>query len=111
MISNSGSPLSPHPQLHEISSTELEVSWDEPFTWDSFPILWYDITVYNTSEPPGSQPHAYNLTTRSKHMTINAEMTSCSVLRFEVSASNEIGMSMIGITSGGFPVGEFISYN
>ena len=90
------------------STTELEVSWDEPFTWDQFPVLNYTITVYNDSGPSGRAPHTYTVTEPSKLFTLEAEMTSCPVLSFRVSATNEIGESRNGNVSGGFPVGEIL---
>lgn len=98
-----GPPLSPHPQLHVINTTKLEVSWDEPFTWDPFPIIDYNITVYKSSEIHTSTV----VTENSTLMTIDQEMTTCSLLRIEVSARNQIGTSERGIILGGFPVGEF----
>ena len=101
-----GSPLPPHPQVEVMSTTELKVTWEEPFTFESFPILDYNITVYNSSEPNNSR--TYTVTDRSKHITIDTETTACSLLRFNVTARNEIERSRIGTTSGGFPVGEFM---
>ena len=89
-----------------MSTTELKVTWEEPFTFESFPILDYSITVYNSSEPNDSR--TYTVTDRSKHITIDTETTACSLLRFNVTARNEIERSRIGTTSGGFPVGEFM---
>lgn len=102
-----GPPLSPHPQLHVINTTKLEVSWDEPFTWDPFPIIDYNITVYNTSEVERQFHTSRVVTENSTLMTIDQEMTTCSLLRIEISARNKLGISKKGIISGGFPVGEF----
>ena len=88
-----------------MSTTELKVTWEEPFTFESFPILDYNITVYNSSTPNDS--HTYTVTDRSKLIRINTETDTCSLLRFEVTARNVIERSKIGTTSGGFPVGEF----
>ena len=88
-----------------MSTTELKVTWEEPFTFESFPILDYNITVYNSSTPNDS--HTYTVTDHSKLIRINTETDTCSLLRFEVTARNEIDKSRVGITSGGFPVGEF----
>lgn len=102
-----GPPLSPHPQLHVINATKLQVSWNEPFTWDPFPIIDYTVTLYNTSEVDREIHTNTVVTERSQLMTIDQEMTTCSLLRIEVSARNQIGTSKRANVSGGFPVGEF----
>ena len=81
--------------------------WDEPFTWKTFPILDYEITVSNDSEPASSWMY-----TKTEHhrlnMTQDTVMTACFNLIFKVSARNEIGISEFGNVTGGFPVGELI---
>lgn len=106
--SDKGPPLPPHPRLSVISPTQLEVSWDEPFTWDQFPVLNYTITVYSDSETAGGSPHTlYTGTKLSKLIKRDWwESISCPLLRFGVSASNEIGVSQDGNVSGGFPAGQ-----
>ena len=101
-----GSPLPPYPQVEVMSTTELKVTWEEPFTFESFPILDYSITVYNSSEP--NESYTYTVIDRSKLITIDSETTTCSLLIFNVTARNEIERSRIETTSGGFPVGEFM---
>ena len=105
-VCNTGPPLPPHPRLNVLSATELRVLWDEPFTWDGFPILDYTVTVYNTSVSATTPLHTYTVTDLRQHMTIDTEMTNCSLLTFNVSARNDIGTSKRGMTSGGFPVGK-----
>jgi hypothetical protein len=102
VLTIAGSPLPPHPQVEVMSTTELKVTWEEPFTFESFPILDYNITVYNSSTPNDS--HTYTVTNRSKLIRINTETDTCSLLRFEVTARNVIDRSRVGTTSGGFPV-------
>lgn len=104
-----GPPLPPHPQLHVMSTTELVVLWNEPFTWDPFPIIDYNITLYNTSKVDIVVTEV--VTEYSKFVTVDHEVTTCSLLRFEVTARNEIATSMKGTISGGFPVGKSISTN
>ena len=107
-----GPPLSPHPQLHVRTITELVVSWNEPFTWDPFPIIDYNVTVYNTSEVEYESLVVTEIVTEySKVLTLDHMATTCSLLRFEITARNEIGTSMKGTISGGFPVGKFTSYS
>lgn len=98
-----GPPLVPYPRLHVLSATELLVSWDEPFTWEEYPIIDYNITVYNICDINSEVYTNMVVTECSKFVALNQEMTTCSLLRFEVSARNKLGSSGKGIISGGFP--------
>ena len=105
-----GPPLSPAPWLEVNSSTTLRVAWEQPFTWQPFPILSYQLTVFNSSSQnsttyslPGSQ--------RSQVKTIERESIFCSQLDFQVTADNGEGVSEVGNVSGGFPVGELQHHN
>ena len=101
----SGPPLPPAPQLQELNATQLEVFWQEPFTWNLFPILSYNLTVYNTSS---NTSNTYTLPGNETSMVITRETETrvCSQLMFKVSARNGEGESSEGTISGGFPVGE-----
>ena len=102
-----GPPLPPAPTLRVINSTALEVEWDEPFTWDEFPIQQYAVTMHNSSSD--SPPQPMTVDDHSMLVTLDAETMTCSELTFEVTATNSNGESTPGTTeAGGFPVGEFI---
>ena len=103
-----GPPLPPQPHVDVMSTTELKVSWEEPFTFEPFPILDYTVTVYTSSEP--DDIHTYNVTDQSTLLRLDTETATCSLLTFEVTARNAIERSKRGKTSGGFPVGEFMHY-
>ena len=99
-----GRPLAPRPELYVLSTTELQLSWEEPFTWQPFPILDYSITVHNTTDQTSTP---YTVTEPGKLLTQEAETMVCSELLIEVSARSEEGASPVGTVSGGFPVGEW----
>ena len=93
------------PQLEVVSPTELNVSWDEPFTWESFPILSYQLTVLNVSSDNSTVYHLSGRQ-RSKLISRDSEAQVCSELRVSVSADNGEGAREANSISGGFPVGE-----
>ena len=101
-----GPPLPPAPRLEVKSTTSVNVSWEEPFTWDLFPVLSYQVSVYNVSS--GTHTNTYTLSGNetSQVITRHTETSVCSELRFEVTAKNGEGESGAGTTSGGFPVGK-----
>ena len=39
-----GPPSAPEIQVEEISAAELELQWNEPFTWPGYPVLDYSVT-------------------------------------------------------------------
>lgn len=95
-----------------VNSTALEVVWDEPFTWEQFPILHYTMMVHNSSNQAAKEYEVDSGNTSisentSQLLVLEAEAEICSELMFEVKAFNEIGSSSAGTTSGSFPVGEF----
>lgn len=88
--------------------TVLNVSWQEPYSSDGFPVISYTIMIYN------------NVTSNTSNAILPADMTyylanssdtmSCSWLKFTVTAENSLGSSTLGFISGGFPMCELISY-
>lgn len=100
-----GPPLAPSPQLNVLSTTHLQVSWSEPFTWEAFPILDYIVTVYNTSDQTRT---SHTVTETMINITQDTEMMVCSELQIDISARSHVGNSSVESVTGGFPVGEYL---
>ena len=78
-----------------------------PFTWTNYSILQYNIIVTNTSTGEGQEVTINAMETNNKVMyytSIEMIAKSCIELNFTVSASNALGWSGPGITTGGFPI-------
>jgi hypothetical protein len=99
-----GPPLPPAPQLEVLSTTSVRVSWEEPFTWELFPVLSYQVSVYNVSSGTYNNTFTLSGNETSQVITRQTETTVCSELRLGVTAKNGEGESAAGTTSGGFPV-------
>ena len=100
-----GPPLAPSLQLNVLSTTQLQISWSEPFTWEEFPILDYTITVYNTSDQRITSSTVIDQT--MFYITQDIEMMVCSELQIDVSARSQVGRGSVESVTGGFPVGEY----
>ena len=97
-----GPPLPPAPQLEVVNTTSVRVSWEEPFTWELFPVLSYQVSVYNVSS--GTYTNAYTLSGSQRSQVVTVE--SCSVLVLQVTASNREGMSVPGTITVEIPAGS-----
>ena len=100
-----GTPLPPNPNLKVLSSSQFEVQWDVPYSNENYPIQHYNIRIVNTSS--GQELFDSVIENRYVYNTehSNAEMR-CDLLIFSVTAVNELGQSVPGNVSGGFPIGK-----
>jgi hypothetical protein len=100
-----GPPLSPIPNLKVFSSSQLELEWDIPYSNEDYPIQHFDIHVLNTSSG-----HEFVDRIIQNRYVYNTEggnpATQCDLLMFSVTAVSELGQSVPGIVSGGFPIGN-----
>ena len=101
-----GPPLPPVPRLEVFNATSVRVSWEEPFTWELFPVLSYQVSVYNVSSGTYTDNFTLSGNETSQVITRQTETTVCSELWLEVTAKNGEGEGCAGTTSGGFPVGK-----
>ena len=98
-----GPPLLPALQVQTVTATQFRVSWDQPFSWTQFPVLDYTVAVYN-----GSRLLTQDTTTdRNYSFWLDTEVNVCTLLTFEVSARNEVGVSNSGTTQAGINTGSF----
>ena len=98
-----GPPSNPQPRTKVINSTELELSWDEPFAQPGFGTSNYTIRVLNFSS--GAVVGVYSVHA-NRFSFAGAGSVGCSLLRFYVSAVNQIGASGEGYIQSGYPVGN-----
>ena len=100
-----GTPLPPNPNLKVLSSSQFEVQWDVPYSNEDYPIQHYNIQIINTS----SGQELLDSVVENRYV-YNAENgnteTQCDLLIFSVTAVNELGQSVPGNVSGGFPIGK-----
>ena len=88
-----------------LNSSQLEVQWDVPYSNENYPIQHYNIRILNTSsgqeifDSVVENRYVYNIENG------NAEMR-CDLLIFSVTAVNELGQSVPGNVSGGFPISK-----
>ena len=98
--------MSPNPKLKVLSSSQLELRWDIPYTHEPYPVERYDIQILNTS----SGHKVLDSVTQNRYVYLRAgegtTQTKCDLLMFSVSAINELGQSVPGNVSGGFPIGR-----
>lgn len=101
-------PLPPQPTLEVLSEgTVLSLSWERPYSPNSFPVISYNLTIHNqTSHSSDSillqdDMLTYNLTSHN----------ICNSFNFTVTANNRVGTSREGYVTGGFPMSESHSYS
>ena len=112
---NTGPPLPPAAVIQEVNATTLRLWWEEPFTWDRFPIQNYVITVRSFIN---STLIADTLIEANETMFFftNENITeSCFELEFTIVAVSAIGQSQATSVNGGFPISKsnstFIHYS
>ena len=84
------------------------LNWSAPFTWEGFPIISYDITIYNQSnnETVTSTMHINGSDTLGLAYDGYTSGDVCYALNFSVSATNRIGKGEPALTSSGHPIGR-----
>lgn len=97
--------MPPNPILKVIDSSQLELQWNIPYSYESDPIQHYDIQILNTSSG-----HKFDdSVTQNRYVYTNKNgnaATQCDLLMFNVVAVSALGRSILGNVSGGFPVGK-----
>ena len=104
-----GVPLPPQLMVNvQFNATGLNITWVKPFSPEGFPIISYNLTVYNQSSNSSlliSPLHADNLT----YLLTNSASYSntCHSLDINITARNAVGDSVASATiTSGFPIGE-----
>ena len=87
-----GVPLSPSLQYSVVNDSTLQISWDEPFTLNDFPIMAYNVTVDDLINQEEVVTHELSSATRSFTIT-QTDPSSCTNLLFSVVAVNDVGPS------------------
>ena len=84
----------------------LNISWEEPYSHPKFPVLSYNLTMYNKSS---SNSVLLLREDYAQSYLINKTNFSgiCNLLKFTVTAKNEVGNSDEGVVTGGFPTCRF----
>lgn len=84
------------------------ISWSAPFTWPGFPIISYEIVVYNLSDPSNNVlTEKFTNETQSTslmHYGISSGET-CYGLNFSVAATNGVGKGEATVFESGHPIG------
>lgn len=99
--------------------THLNITWAPPFTWSDYPLTEYRLVVteqqnslqlYNRIKSPNvtEVEFFYGRIYPGKE---DSFPTVCTLLEFRVAAKSEIGESAAGLTTGGFPIGIFLTQN
>ena len=100
-----------------VDEDSLHVSWEEPYSAESFPITGYyyrvvstgqtgDTVLTNSTLPPHS--HAFNVTQAAPSVNVTQMAPAgCTYLTFQVWAENGVGRSPAGVVHGSFPISEF----
>ena len=100
-------PLPPSPEFLLLNLTAALVVWDEPFTWQDFPITNYTMEVADKINEELLASEVLSPDTLSYAVTVAVPFN----LTFSVRASNSIGTSMPGTVQGAIATGEFMLYN
>ena len=101
--------MAPQPEAQVLSGGHvINISWEEPYSHDTFPILFYNLTIQNQTEN-SSFSEMLPDTVLSYNIVKNSVSTTCHTLTFVLTACNSIGVSDEGNDTGGFPVGKTYS--
>lgn len=103
-----GPPSAPEISVEHISTTELELHWNEPFTWPGYPVLGYSVTQTHL----GDIINSANLTNRTyTYSTASSEgQEPCRNFTFDVTAWSDLGPSDAGSVLTGLPIGKLYTY-
>ena len=87
--------------------SEISITWNEPFTWEGFPVLHYDFSIYRVSD---NQLIRSVRTTQREYLALQSDLqgADCTVYLFVVQASSIVGSGAEGNVPGGFPIGRYI---
>ena len=107
-------PSIPSPRVTIVNKRTLQISWEKPFTMGHFTVHNYSLSVVNSSSHSvimSQNITARNVTAYTKLFSIPHAGQACSELEIKLTATNVIGESGVGTTTGGFPVSKLLSYN
>ena len=102
-----GPPLPPAPRLVILCPSKLRVEWNIPYSNENFAVENYTIQIVNASS--GVLIEKVMEMSNTSHILVldgGGQAFSCHLLMVNVSAVSEVGESMPGIVSGGFPIGK-----
>ena len=98
-----GVPLPPSPVFSIINKLTIHVEWEEPFTWNNFPINAYLVEIVNHTSNTLLSRTSLNPNNNSYSISQMSPQHFCTTLLVRVSASNVVGSSSFGYIYGGFP--------
>ena len=104
MINFVEAPLTPEVTFSVVNESTLQVSWDEPFTCEAFPITGYTVTITNFTNL--LELRNLSVDTLSYYIT-ESDIDFCNNLTFKVTATSDAGVSAPGVAHGAFPYREF----
>lgn len=100
-----GSPVPvPGVRLEVFNATALLFHWDQPFSWENYPILQYNVSLVNTSDGENLRDELYPNTTNCMIHQIPQLEQVCAELLFTITAANDIGKSEASGITGGYPI-------
>ena len=103
-------PLAPNVELTLASLTELQLEWEEPFTWPDHNITEYRIV--ETLESGLTRNTTTNDTTYSYLSPDGEIQQSCQIITFMVAAYTDIGLGETFINGDhGLPIGKYSCYS
>ena len=108
-LDSTGPPLPPVSILQEVNATMLRLWWEEPFTWDGFPIQNYVITVRSSLNHTLIKNSAVEANEKELFFTNESIAESCFELEFTIVAVSAIGQSQAVSVNGGFPISKSIA--
>lgn len=97
-----GPPSPPEPRLSVVNSSVLIVDWFTPFSWENHSVTHYDIIMNNSNK---NEIQSWT-TNKTEFQYSRRSEDDCDLLMFDITASSDIGESVAGRVSGGFPIGN-----
>ena len=108
-----GPPLLPQLIFHVVDATKIEVKWNKPFSFQKFNVTNYTLSIWNTSSNFYVVKDENFLVNENTDYPIRYYLTKeenisdvCHYLEFRLIASNDIGNSTVGQTTGSFPISK-----
>ena len=108
-----GPPLTPRPKFHVVNATHIEIEWDKPFALPEFDVLYYNLSIVNTSLENDTSSNELFIASESTGYPIRHYISNmgdipkeCVYLNFNLTATSDAGTSDPGSVSGGFPIGK-----
>ena len=99
-------PLPPNPEFSMLDELTVQVVWEEPFTWHSFPITNYSVDVINETSAELIDSTVLSPDMLSYTIAQRGPLDSCTPLLFKVNATNDVGTSFSGCVNGSLPTSK-----